>query len=70
VEGLRVLTLPRLVELKLASGMSAPHRPRDLADVQEIIKARQLDDGFAAELDESVRQTYRDLLRAVQAGPS
>lgn len=33
-DGLRVLALPRLVELKLASGMSAPHRLRDLADVQ------------------------------------
>jgi len=70
VEGLRVLTLPRLVELKLASGMSAPHRLRDLADVQEIIKARQLDDGFALELDQSVRPTYLDLLRAVQSAPS
>jgi hypothetical protein len=37
VESLRVLTLPRLVELTLASGMRAPHR-RHLADVQEIIK--------------------------------
>ena len=70
VEGLRILTLPTLVEIKLASGMSAPHRLRDLADVQEIIKARQLDDGFAAELDQSVRPTYLDLLRAVQSAPS
>jgi len=33
VEGIRVMTLGRLVELKLASGMSVPHRLRDLADV-------------------------------------
>jgi len=68
VEGLRVLTLPRLVELKLAAGMSAPHRLRDLADVQEIIKARQLDEPFAEQLDVSVRPTFLDLLRAVRAG--
>src|SRR5204863_7794125 len=28
-----VLSLPQLVELKLASGMTAPHRLQDLADV-------------------------------------
>src|SRR5205809_1434321 len=27
-----LLPLPRLIELKLASGMTAPHRPKDLAD--------------------------------------
>jgi len=70
VGGLRVVDLPRLVEIKLASGMSAPHRLRDLADVQEIIKAKHLDENFAAELDPSVRGTYLDLLRAVLAAPS
>lgn len=67
VDGVRVLSLARLVELKLASGMSAPHRLRDLADVQEMIKARGLDAAFAAELDPSVRATYLDLERAVRA---
>ncbi len=69
-DGLRVLSLPRLVELKLASGMTAPHRLRDLADVQEIIKAQRLDERFAEQLDPSVRATFLDLLRAVRAaGP-
>jgi Uncharacterised nucleotidyltransferase len=67
VEGVRVLTLPKIIELKLASGMTAPHRLRDLADVQEIIKARGLDADFASTLDPSVRATYLDLLRAVQS---
>ena len=67
VEGVRILALPRLVELKLASGTSAPHRLRDLADVQEIIKARGLDDAFGEQLDASVRQVYGELLRAVRA---
>jgi hypothetical protein len=69
VDGLRVLVLPKLIELKLASGTSAPHRLRDLADVQEIIKARRLDEGFAAGLDASVRDAFLDLLRAVRAAP-
>ena len=65
LDGLKVLCLPRLVEVKLASGMSAPQRLRDLADVQELIKARRLDAAFAAELDASVRERYLDLERAV-----
>jgi hypothetical protein len=31
-EKYRVVSLPRLVELKLAYGMTAPHRLQDLAD--------------------------------------
>jgi hypothetical protein len=69
VEGVRILDLRRLVELKLASGISAPHRLRDLADVQEIIKARRLDEAFAGRLDGSVREAYLELLRAVRAAP-
>lgn len=67
MDGLRVLRLPRLVELKLASGMSAPHRMRDLADVQEIIKVRGLDATFADQLDPSVRPRYLELQQAVAA---
>lgn len=37
VDGLRVLSLPAMLELQQASGMSAAHRLRDLADVQETI---------------------------------
>ena len=33
-----LLPLPRLLELKLASGMTAPHRLKDLADVLEVIR--------------------------------
>jgi len=65
-EGLPVLRLSKLVELKLASGMTAPHRLRDLADVQEIIKARQLDESFATELDASVRATFVSLVEAAR----
>ena len=70
VSGIRVLVLPKVIELKLASGMSAPHRLRDLADVQELIKVRQLGEEFASQLDPSVRATYLDLLRAVRAAGS
>ena len=66
VEGVRVVTLEKLIELKLASGMSAPHRLRDLADVQDLIGALDLPADFAERLDESVRGEYHRLWQTVQ----
>lgn len=66
VDGIRVIELPRLVELKLASGMTAPDRLRDLADVQELIRAENLDDSFAARLDQSVREKFLELVASVK----
>lgn len=66
VEGVRVLTLEKLIELKLASGMTAPHRLRDLADVQELIKARKLDARFVESLNPYVHDKYLELYRAVE----
>jgi len=63
----RFVTLEKLVELKLASGMTAPHRLRDLADVQDLIRALRLPADFAARLDASVRATYAQLWSQVQA---
>ena len=65
IDGIRVVTLEKLVELKLASGMTAPHRLRDLADVQELIKVRTLDAEFAERLDPYVREKYLELWNAV-----
>lgn len=49
------LPLPKLLELKLASGMTAPHRLKDLADVLELVRAAALPRTLATELDASVR---------------
>lgn len=57
----RVITLEKLVELKLASGMTAPHRRRDLADVQDLIRALHLSADFGEQLDASVRDLYAQL---------
>lgn len=72
LHGERVALLPLevLVELKLASGISAPHRLRDLADVLEIVRIRGLDEGFAEALDPSVRGKYFELLAASKFGLS
>ncbi|MBN1661097.1 MAG: nucleotidyltransferase family protein [Anaerolineae bacterium] len=68
IEGVRVVTLERLVELKLASGMSAPHRLRDLADVQDLIIRLALPLAFAEQLAPSVRAAYQDLWEKASAG--
>jgi hypothetical protein len=56
--GYKVIELPRLIELKLASGLTAPLRMRDLADVQDLILALRLPREIADELDPSVRDEY------------
>jgi len=65
IKGIRYVTLEKLIELKLASGISAPHRLKDLADVQEMIKIKKLDADFANKLDPYVRAKYLELQEAV-----
>lgn len=62
-----LLPLSRMIELKLASGMTAPHRLKDLADVIELIRILKLPDGLAGELDPYVREKYGELWQAAQA---
>ncbi|HEY2955443.1 MAG TPA: hypothetical protein VGK89_09380 [Candidatus Eisenbacteria bacterium] len=64
---LRVLDLRTLIELKLASGISAPDRLRDLADVLELVRANRLGETYAERLDQSVRVKYLEIWRAAQA---
>jgi len=65
IEGVRTITLKKLIELKLASGISAPDRLKDLADVQELIRLRGLGAEFSRELDPSVRAKYLELHQAI-----
>jgi hypothetical protein len=68
-ENLWVIGLEKLIELKLASGLSAPHRLKDLADVQELILHLQLPFELSKELDPSVRPEYERLWNAAQQAP-
>ncbi|PYQ30997.1 MAG: hypothetical protein DMF56_03575 [Acidobacteria bacterium] len=58
INGIQVVTLEKLIELKLASGLSNPDRLRDLADVQDLIAHLDLPLDLADKLDPSVRDTY------------
>ena len=67
IEGLTVLRLSRLIEMKLACGSANLRRThKDYADVVELIVIRQLDGSFARFLDKSLRKTFRELVRRVQ----
>ena len=57
-EDFRYIRLESLLELKLASGMTAPHRLRDLSDVQDLIVALELPRDLGEKLDASVRDAY------------
>jgi hypothetical protein len=53
-----LLPMPRFIELKLASGMVAPHRAKDLVDVQELIRSAKLTRDVANDLHPWVRDRY------------
>jgi hypothetical protein len=58
--GMRVLSLPKWVELKLASGR-LPARRRDWADIQDVVRALKLPREFSASLDSSLRDSFEIL---------
>jgi len=62
-----LLPMSRFIELKLASGMVAPHRGKDLVDVQELIRSAGLAPDFAEELDPWVRDKFLELWHLAQA---
>ena len=63
-DSVRVINLEKLIELKLASGLSAGNRLRDLADVQDLIMALNLPLELAKSLDPSVCSEYRRIWMA------
>ena len=68
MEGLSVVRLSRLIEMKIACGMSNLRRThKDFADVVELISVRNLDGSFARFLHLSLRPAYRELVRNASA---
>ena len=70
IDGTNFVTLEKLIELKLASGISARDRLKDLADVQELIKIKKLDEAFAEKLDPYVRSKFLELQSSVISNDS
>jgi len=61
-----MLPIERWIELKLASGMVAPHRAKDLVDVQELIKSAGLTRNVSQKLDPWVREKFLELWELAQ----
>jgi hypothetical protein len=55
--------------MKLASGMSAAHRLKDLADVQELIRVLKLPREFTDRLNPYVRDKFEELWNTIQQSP-
>jgi hypothetical protein len=66
VGGTRVVNLPTLINLKLASGMTQPSRRRDLSDVQDLARIIGLDESFGEQLHPFVREMYLTLIRELR----
>lgn len=66
IEGLPVLSLPQLIQAKLACGLGDLRRThKDFADVVELVAIHRLNGSFARLLHKSVRKEFRELLRRV-----
>lgn len=66
IDNLAFVNLPTLIELKLASGMTAPHRPRDLDDVIQLIRVNRLPVEYSEKLNPYVQEEFRRLWQAAQ----
>jgi len=68
-DGIRVLNLTALVELKLASGMTGVGRLKDLGDAQQMIMLFNLPQDYAEQLNPYVRDRYDELWHSAQPAP-
>jgi hypothetical protein len=64
IDNVSCLTLPRLIELKLASGISNPGRLNDLGDVQRMIQVLDLPENLCEQMDPFVREKYKVIWNA------
>lgn len=61
IENVRVVTLPQLIQLKLAARWHS-----DFGDVELLIRTNNLDESFLGQLHPSVRQGYIECLEEVR----
>jgi hypothetical protein len=66
IDGIKYLSLPCLVELKLASGMTSPDRMKDLADVMELVKLLDLPRNLSEGLAPFVREKYLEIWQSAR----
>ena len=68
IDGIRVLNLERLIELKIASGMTGGMgRMRDLSDIVDLIKALCVPHRIKDSLDPFVQEKFEELWQGAQS---
>jgi hypothetical protein len=65
-ESVPYVNLVSLLELKIASGMTAVHRLQDLADAIQLIRVNSLPQSYAGQLNPFVRAKFDELWQAAQ----
>jgi hypothetical protein len=66
-EGITYVALPKLVELKIASGQTNPGRLKDLADVIDLIRLGIAKPNLASQLDPYVQPKFLELCDAAKS---
>lgn len=67
IDGIRVITLPKLIELKLSSYKSLPSlRSQDKSDVIQLIVANKLNKPFADLLHPYVQGDFTDIIDGIE----
>jgi hypothetical protein len=66
IEGIATIPLQDLIAMKLRSGTKNLLRAQDLADVIGLIRHHKLTGGFARLLENSLRPTFRTLVRKIE----
>jgi len=65
-ERFQAVSLSALVQMKIASGMTAPHRGQDLVDVQRLVRGTPMPRNFGEKLDPYVRAKFDEIWRLAQ----
>lgn len=65
-DGIPYISLKALLELKIASGMTAPHRPRDLDDAIQLIRINGLPKSYSESINPYVAEKFVALWQAAQ----
>jgi hypothetical protein len=66
LDGVKVISLPKLIELKLASGLTGTLRLKDLGDVESMIDRLKPPRELGEQIDPSVRDEYYRMWDAAQ----
>ncbi|HEX6813559.1 MAG TPA: hypothetical protein VF384_18210 [Planctomycetota bacterium] len=66
IQGAQYVSLAKLTEMKIASGLSAPHRLLDFNDAMQLIRINRLGEHFGDQLHPYVRDKYLELWRYAQ----